>query len=205
MATDGRLLIVQQRVALLEARAPTVSRSRCRLSPWPRSARRPAAWNSFSRCCPGRHSSHPMRWFWLLLAALVNIAGLSSSANALIPAAVWTVLVLILPAQAIRPATAPATTRQRSTCWRSVALARTRAQSVRPNHGPLLWRRSPTGYPQTQWRLEFRPRKRSQQRAAARKIVRHRRLAWKIVQMAERVGVKPTIFNHSTSKKTESC
>ncbi len=35
--------------------------------------------------------------FWFALAALVNVAGLSSSANALIMIAVWTVLVLIVP------------------------------------------------------------------------------------------------------------
>ncbi|AMA58964.1 DUF3526 domain-containing protein [Bradyrhizobium sp. CCGE-LA001] len=35
--------------------------------------------------------------FWFALAALVNVAGFSSSANALIMVAVWTVLVLILP------------------------------------------------------------------------------------------------------------
>jgi hypothetical protein len=36
-------------------------------------------------------------------------------------------------------------------------------------------------------------------------IAEYRGLACKIVQMAERVGVKLTVFNHSTSKKTESC
>ncbi|KRQ17136.1 DUF3526 domain-containing protein [Bradyrhizobium manausense] len=35
--------------------------------------------------------------FWFALAALVNVAGLSSSANALIMIAVWTVFVLIVP------------------------------------------------------------------------------------------------------------
>ncbi|UPT84646.1 ABC transporter permease [Bradyrhizobium barranii subsp. apii] len=35
--------------------------------------------------------------FWFVLAVLVNAAGRSSSANALIMAAIWTVLVLILP------------------------------------------------------------------------------------------------------------
>ena len=35
--------------------------------------------------------------FWFALAALVNVAGLSSSANALIMIAVWTVLVLVVP------------------------------------------------------------------------------------------------------------
>jgi hypothetical protein len=45
----------------------------------------------------------------------------------------------------------------------------------------------------------------AQQRAIAQGIVQNRGLAYKIVQIAERVGVKPTILNHSTSKKTESC
>jgi hypothetical protein len=38
-----------------------------------------------------------------------------------------------------------------------------------------------------------------QQRAIAREIVQNRRLPHKIVQMAERVGVKSTVFDHSAS------